>query len=104
MGIKPGRLREVRTVNEVLSDELRGLCRDQWDVPVSDNYSCEEFGIMSVQCPHHPWGHVQSELVLIEVLDDEDQPCPPGKLGRVVVTALHKFCGTPDPLRTRRLW
>ena len=34
---------------------------------------------------------MQSELVLIEVLDDEDQPCPPGKLGRVVVTALHNF-------------
>ena len=90
-GVKPGRLREVRTVNEVLSDELRGQCRETWDVPVSDNYSAEEFGILSVQCPDHPWFHVQSEMVLIEVLDDEDRPCPPGKLGRVVATALHNF-------------
>ena len=90
LGIKPGRLREVRTICEVLSDELRNLCRDQWDVPVSDNYSSEEFGILSVQCPDHPWGHIQ-EKVLLEVLDDEDQPCAAGKMGRVVATALHNF-------------
>ncbi len=46
---------------------------------------------MAVQCPDHPWGHVQSEKILLEVLDDEGQPCPPGKLGRVVATALHNF-------------
>jgi phenylacetate-CoA ligase len=91
LGVNPQRLREVRTMSETLSDELRGLCREQWKVPVSDNYSCEELAIMSVQCPDHPWGHVQSEKVLIEVLDEEDQPCPIGKPGRVVVTALHNF-------------
>ena len=91
LGIKPGRLREVRTVCEVLSDELRGLCREQWNLPVSDNYSSEEFGIMSVQCPDHPWGHVQADKVLVEVLDDEDRPCEVGTLGRVVVSSLHNF-------------
>ncbi len=91
LGVKPGRLREVRTVSEVLGDELRRQCRHAWGVPVSDNYSSEEFGILAVQCPDHPWNHVQSEKVLLEVLDDEGRPCPPGKLGRVVVTALHNF-------------
>jgi phenylacetate-CoA ligase len=29
--------------------------------------------------------------VLVEVLDERGAPCPPGKIGRVVVTALHNF-------------
>jgi phenylacetate-CoA ligase len=29
--------------------------------------------------------------VLVEVLGDDDEPCAPGEVGRVVVTALHNF-------------
>jgi phenylacetate-CoA ligase len=27
----------------------------------------------------------------VEILDDQDAPCPPGRVGRVVVTVLHNF-------------
>tara|TARA_R100001039_G_C1850520_1_gene110742 strand:+ start:3369 stop:3659 length:291 start_codon:yes stop_codon:yes gene_type:complete len=34
---------------------------------------------------------VTSGTVIVEILDDHHQPCPPGVPGRVVVTSLHSF-------------
>lgn len=86
----PG-LREVRTLAESVPAELRELCRDAWQVPVTDVYSASEAGYLALQCPHHEHYHVQSEGVLLEVLDDAGRPCAPGQVGRVVVTTLHNF-------------
>lgn len=90
-GIAIPALREVRTFGETLSDDVRQLCREAWGVEVKDMYSCQEIGYMALQCPDHEHYHVQSEGVLIEVLDDKDRPCGPGEIGRVVVTDLHNF-------------
>jgi phenylacetate-CoA ligase len=44
-----------------------------------------------VQCPEFDHYHIQSESVLLEILDDAGDPVKPGELGRVVVTPLHNF-------------
>lgn len=84
-------LREVRTVSETLRDETRELCEDVLGVAIADVYSTQEVGYIALQCPQERVYHVQSESVLVEVLDDNAQPCAPGEVGRVVVTALHNF-------------
>lgn len=90
-GIKLPKLREVRTFGEVVSPELRQRCFDAWGVKVSDMYSAEEIGYMALQCPEHEHYHVQSEGVLVEVLDENNRACGPGEIGRVVITPLHNF-------------
>jgi phenylacetate-CoA ligase len=85
------RLREVRTFGEILVPETRELCRKAWGVPVTDAYSSDEAGYIALQCPRHEHYHVQSESVLLEVLDERGTPCAPGSTGRVVVTTLHNF-------------
>jgi phenylacetate-CoA ligase len=85
------RLREVRTLGELLTPEVRALCREAWAVPVTDIYSAEETGYIALQCPQNEHFHTLEEDVLVEILDDQDQPCAPGQLGRVVVTSLHNF-------------
>jgi len=90
-GIRIPRLREVRTFGEILAPETRELCREAWAVPVTDAYSSDESGYIALQCPRHGHYHVQSENVLLEVLDDRGEPCSPGKTGRVTVTTLHNF-------------
>ncbi len=60
-------------------------------MPVQDVYSCEELGFLALQCPQHEHYHVQSESVLVEVLDEQGNPCAPGQIGRVVLTSLHNF-------------
>jgi phenylacetate-CoA ligase len=48
--------------------------------------------MIAVQCPEQPHHyHVQSENVLVEVIDDDGNPCAIGETGRVLVTDLHNF-------------
>jgi phenylacetate-CoA ligase len=84
-------LRELRTVGEALPDDLRGLAREAWDIRVVDMYSAQEVGYIALQCPKHDHYHVQSENLLVEVLDDNRNACMPGQSGRVVVSTLHNF-------------
>lgn len=93
-GVRLPRLCEVRTLGEMLSGEVRDACREAWKVPIVDAYSANEVGYIAAQCPRHEHYHVQSEGVLVEVLDERGAPCAPGETGRVVVTDLQNL-GTP---------
>lgn len=90
-GLRPSRLREVRTYGEALHPELRSVIRAAWDVPVTDMYSCREGGYLALQCPQHEHYHVQAEGVYLELLNEQGRSCAPGELGRVVITPLHGF-------------
>jgi phenylacetate-CoA ligase len=90
-GIKLPRLKEVRCFGETLPQDLRALCREAWNASLTDVYSAEEVGYIALQCSEHEHYHLQSEHLLIEVLDDQGKPCGPGEIGRVVVTTLHNF-------------
>jgi len=84
-------LKEARTFGETLDDETREFCRQAWGTTVVDAYSSQEIGNMAFQCPGHEHYHIQSEGVLLEILDDDGNPCRPGETGRVIVSVLHNF-------------
>ena len=90
-GIRLPGLLQARALAEIVTPELRRLCREAWGVPVIDMYSAVETGYIALQCPEHEHYHVQSEALLVEVLDERGNPCTPGEMGRVVVTDLHNF-------------
>lgn len=90
-GIRLSRLKGVETISEILRPTTRALCRSAWDVPLVDLYSAREAGYIALQCPKHEHYHIQSEGILVEVLDAHGRPCIPGQVGRVVVTPLHNF-------------
>lgn len=90
-GLRLPRLKQVRTYAESLRPETRDAVRKAWGVEVVDSYSSEELGYLALQCPACESYHVQSEGVILEVLDDGGQPCRPGEVGQVVVSTLHNF-------------
>jgi phenylacetate-CoA ligase len=90
-GSLPPALRHVRTIGETLSDEIRERCKQTGGIEVVDMYSSQEVGIIALQCPVSGLYHVQSESLLVEVLNDDGQPCKPGETGRIVITDLHNF-------------
>jgi phenylacetate-CoA ligase len=90
-GVSLPELREVRTMGESADDSLRELCLKAWGVPMVDMYTSQETGYLALQCPDHSHFHVQSESVLLEVIDDRGRPCAPGEVGRVLVTCLNNF-------------
>jgi phenylacetate-CoA ligase len=85
------KFRQIRLFGETVDDALLTLCRETWNVPVTDTYSANEAGPIAHQCPEHPHYHVQAENLLVEILNEQGQPCAPGEVGRVVLTTLHNF-------------
>ena len=90
-GIVYPRLRSIWTLGEIVTPELRSLAQECWGLPVTDVYSSVEVGYIALQCPEQPHYHVQSETVLVEVIDEDGRPCRPGEVGRIMVTPLHNF-------------
>ncbi|MGH8671834.1 MAG: phenylacetate--CoA ligase family protein [Burkholderiales bacterium] len=90
-GLKLQHLRQVCTVGETVTPALRAACHDEWGVAVVDLYSSQEVGYIALQCPDYEHYHLQSESLLVEILDDSGRPCQPGEIGRVVVSDLHNF-------------
>lgn len=85
-------LKQIRTIGETLSADLRALCLDVWGVRVVDLYSSQEAGYIALECPDQPGTyHIQSEDVLVEIVDDDGRVCAPGEIGRILVTTLHNF-------------
>lgn len=91
LGVRLPRLRQVRTYGEMLRPETRSIVREAWGVELVDSYSSEELGYIALQCPESEHYHVQSESLIVEVLDESGAPCSPGETGQVVVSTLHNF-------------
>ncbi len=87
----PFKLRSVWTLSEAVDDTLREACRTVFGCRIVHNYTSAETGYLALQCPQSDVFHVQSETVLLEVIDGDGRPCKPGEIGRVVVTPLHNF-------------
>ena len=91
-GLRLTRLKEVRTIGETVTPPLVQELRDTWGAAVTDLYSSQEVGYIALQCPSGSGlYHLQAETVLVEILDEEGDPCAPGEVGRVVVSTLHNF-------------
>lgn len=91
LNMKLPQLRQIRTVGETLKEEIRESARRVFNVEITDIYSSEEVGTIALQCPESGLYHVMSESLIVEVLDEQGEPCRPGQIGRVVVTDLHNF-------------
>jgi len=70
---------------------LRARLTRLLELPIEDNYSSQEAGVIALKCPQGDLYHTMAESVLVEVLDANDRPCVEGEIGRVVVTDLHNF-------------
>ncbi len=91
LGGRPPSLEEIRLMSEPLDPEVEARLRKEWQVRSTDLYSANEVGYIAFRCREQGHLHIQSEAVLVEVLDEAGQPCATGETGRVVVTALHNL-------------
>ncbi len=87
-GAKLSNLHYIRSVGEQLPSYIREEVRDLLGVKIVDAYSSQEVGFMAIQCPEHDHYHLLQDACFTEILNDENKPCAPGEIGRVVVTDL----------------
>lgn len=56
--------------------------------PIFDRYGSREMVDIACDCDRHEGLHVSPFMHHVEILDEADKPCPPGVMGRVVITQL----------------
>ncbi len=57
---------------------------------VAEEYGCREGGLIAHECPAGSY-HITAENVLVEILDDDGHPLPPGHEGDIVITNLEAY-------------
>lgn len=85
-----GRLLGLTNTSEPLTPDARELIEGTFGVRVSDCYMMAECLALTTGCPHSGGAHVNSDLAMLEVVDDNYRPVPNGVPGaKVLVTNLY---------------
>ena len=82
-------MRAAFVSSEVLVPWQRTAIEQGLDCAVFDYYGMAERALFATECEHHRGLHVNSDFGLLELLDENDEPVPPGVSGRVVITGWH---------------
>ncbi len=61
---------------------------DQWDIQLYSTYASTEMQTAFTECSEGRGGHLQPELVIVELLDESDRPVQAGMQGEVTITTL----------------
>lgn len=81
----------VMVGSEVLTAETRRRIEQAWGKHIFNNYATTEVSGIAIECDQHRGLHVMEDLLLIENVNKENQPVPPGVFGdRLLVTPLYK--------------
>ena len=81
----------VLTVGEMISEDMRTAIRDYFGKEPLDRYGSSETGYISGTCPVSREHHVASELVLLEIVDEDGNLLGPGEEGRIVITPFYNL-------------
>jgi phenylacetate-CoA ligase len=90
---RAGRLRiaprQFCTAAETLTQDVRDLAQETWGASVLNAYGATEANLIGMECPWATGLHVNEDLLVLEVVDENDRPVPPGVAGhRLLVTTL----------------
>ncbi len=85
-----GQLRQLTNISEPLTPESCRQIEQTFGVHLTDNYSMGECMALSFGCPFYSGAHLNADLAMLEVVDDEYRPVPDGTAGsRVLLTNLY---------------
>ena len=87
------KLRVVCTTGEPLYAHQRELIQETFGVPAANEFGSRDIGFTAHETPEGQL-LLMSESILLEVLDHEGRPVPPGMLGEAVMTGL---CSDAQP-------
>ena len=81
--------RAVFTSSEVLTQETRRRIVQAWGDRLFNQYAATESGSLAAECDHHRGMHLMEDLVIVEVVDQDNRPVPPGVYGdKLLITVL----------------
>jgi phenylacetate-coenzyme A ligase PaaK-like adenylate-forming protein len=78
----------IGTWGETLDPLTRAALFKCYGSQPMDLYGTTEVGVVAWQCAQSDVYHLNHESVLVEILDEDDRPVPPGETGEVVLSGL----------------
>lgn len=80
-------LKVCMVTSEMLFEDDKMLLETQFGIPIVNEYGASELDLIAFENINGEW-QVNSETLYVEILDDDNQPVPNGKEGRIVITSL----------------
>jgi len=74
--------------NDFSLNILGNKIKESWNIELISTYASTEMQTAFTECESGVGGHLQPDLVIVELLDDQNQPVPPGEAGEVTITTL----------------
>lgn len=74
--------------SEMLFEEDKQLMENQFGVPIVNEYGASELDLIAFENTKGEW-QVNSETLLVEILDEKNNVLPYGNEGRIVITSLY---------------
>ncbi len=82
----------IRTVGEALLPEVRNRLEHVWGAQVHSQWIASEAGCLGYSCLHGRGMHLNDDLVLVEPVDDDGMPTPPGQpSAKIYITNLFNY-------------
>jgi phenylacetate-coenzyme A ligase PaaK-like adenylate-forming protein len=76
---------------EPMSEERRREIEEVWGIQPYNAYATTEAGIMASECEFHQGMHIFEDMMIVEVVDQENRPIPPGATGdKILLTVLYR--------------
>ena len=81
-------LKACVVTSEMLFEDDKTLLEKQFGVQIVNEYGASELDLIAFQNPDNGW-QINSETLLVEILDEKNNVVPLGEEGRVVITSLY---------------
>jgi phenylacetate-coenzyme A ligase PaaK-like adenylate-forming protein len=78
-------LRQIANISEQLTDRARSRIEKAFGVPLPDHYAVGECLLLANGCQAGAGAHINADWAILEVVDENYRPVPPGELGRKVL-------------------
>lgn len=76
---------------DLLTAEMEQRINDAWGAPISNLYGASESLFLAIKDSNDGVMRVMSDLNVLEILDEENQPVKPGEEGRIIITNLYNY-------------
>lgn len=77
-------LREQDFTPNILSEKIK----NSWNIELYSTYASTEMNTAFTECEHQQGGHHHPELIIVEILNDKDNPVNDGDVGELTITTL----------------
>ena len=81
----------IFTISETVIEGARELIAERFGARLAGIYSCQEIGVIALECPAAPHYHVMAENALVEIVDDNGRDVALGGFGRVILTGAYNY-------------